>query len=156
MPVVMTEALVLLINAFLVDIPDQFHIKRITSTFQWWVDINNLVFKGSISIVALLFIFCLEYNVAKIYKADKLSSGLVALSVFIITLGNSMKQTFQLSNLSDIKLSQLFKGIDGITAHGNSIDVTIKNVLPGTQINSNGYFTAILIGFIASIIFCKI
>lgn len=156
MPAVMTGSIALLINAFLVDIPQQFHINGITSTFQWWVDINNLVFKGTVSIVALLFIYCLGYNVAKIYKTDQLSSGIVALSAFIITLGNTMKQTFNLSHLGDVKLSQLFKGVDGITAHGKSIDVTVQNVLPGTQINSNGYFTAIIIGFLASIIFCKV
>lgn len=47
MPVVMTGSIALLINAFLVDIPDQFNLQKITSFFQWWVDINNLVFKGS-------------------------------------------------------------------------------------------------------------
>ncbi len=56
MPIVMTGSIALLINAFLVDIPDQFNLQKITSFFQWWVDINNLVFKGSISIVALLFL----------------------------------------------------------------------------------------------------
>ena len=48
MPIVMTGSIALLINAFLVDIPDQFNLQKITSFFQWWVDINNLVFKGSI------------------------------------------------------------------------------------------------------------
>ena len=93
MPVVMTGSIALLINAFLVDIPDQFNLQKITSFFQWWVDINNLVFKGSISIVALLFIYCLGVNIAKIYKTDTLSSGLVALSSFIISIGNSMTST---------------------------------------------------------------
>lgn len=45
MPVVMTGSIALLINAFLVDIPDQFNLQKITSFFQWWVDINNLVLK---------------------------------------------------------------------------------------------------------------
>ena len=34
--------------------------------------------------------------------------------------------------------------------------MTISGLLPGTQINSNGYFTAIIIGFLSSIIFCKL
>ena len=45
MPIVMTGSIALLINAFLVDIPDQFNLQKITSFFQWWVDINNLVLK---------------------------------------------------------------------------------------------------------------
>lgn len=46
MPVIMTGSIALLLNAFLVDLPQQFHLESITKTFQWLVDINNLVFKG--------------------------------------------------------------------------------------------------------------
>ncbi|MGM0209045.1 PTS system, cellobiose-specific IIC component [Enterococcus sp. DIV0421] len=123
--------------------------------FQWWVDINNLVFKGSISIVALLFIYCLGVNIAKIYKTDTLSSGLVALSSFVISIGNSMTSTYNLEN-NNIDLSALFTGVEGIKVTGSSLNVTITGLLPGTQINSNGYFTAIIIGFLSSIIFCKL
>ena len=70
MPVIMTGSIALLLNAFLVDLPQQFHLESITKTFQWLVDINNLVFKGSIPIVSLLFIYCLGVNIAKIYKVD--------------------------------------------------------------------------------------
>ncbi|PUA26154.1 PTS sucrose transporter subunit IIBC, partial [Enterococcus faecalis] len=156
MPVVMTGSVALLINAFLVDIPDQFNLQKITSFFQWWVDINNLVFKGSISIVALLFIYCLGVNIAKIYKTDTLSSGLVALSSFIISIGNSMTSTYNLSNNNNIDIATLFTGVEGIKVTGSSLNVTISGLLPGTQINSNGYFTAIIIGFLSSIIFCKL
>ncbi|VQF77156.1 phosphotransferase system [Streptococcus pneumoniae] len=62
MPVIMTGSIALLLNAFLVDLPQQFHLESITKTFQWLVDINNLVFKGSIPIVSLLFIYCLGVN----------------------------------------------------------------------------------------------
>ncbi|WP_373193605.1 PTS sugar transporter subunit IIC [Enterococcus sp. RIT-PI-f] len=156
MPVVMTGSIALLINAFLVDIPDQFNLQKITFFFQWWVDINNLVFKGSISIVALLFIYCLGVNIAKIYKTDTLSSGLVALSAFIISIGNSITSTYNLSNSDNIDLSTLFIGVEGIKITGNSLNVTISGLLPGVQINSNGYFTAIFIGFLSTIIFCKL
>lgn len=156
MPIVMTGSIALLINAFLVDIPDQFNLQKITSFFQWWVDINNLVFKGSISIVSLLFIYCLGVNIAKIYKTDTLSSGLVALSSFIISIGNSMTSTYNLSNNDNIDLATLFTGVEGIKVTGSSLNVTISGLLPGTQINSNGYFTAMIIGFLSSIIFCKL
>lgn len=156
MPVIMTGSIALLINAFLVDIPEQFNLPKITSTFQWWVDVNNLVFKGSISIVALLFIYCLGVNIAKIYKVDTLSSGLVALSAFIISIGDSLTSTYSLKNSKNIELSTLFDGLDGIKVTGHDLNVTISGVLPGTQINSNGYFTAIIIGFLSAIIFCKL
>lgn len=156
MPVVMTGSIALLANAFLVDIPEQFGLKQVTETFQWLVNINNLIFKGSISIVALLFIYCLGVNIAKIYKTDTLSAGLVALASFVISLGNSMTSTYKLTNISQAKLGDLFKDSEGIRVIGNNLEVTIKGLLPGSQISSNGYFTAIIVGFFSVIVFCKL
>src|SRR5699024_7341829 len=84
MPVVMTGSIAVLLNAFFVDIPAQFGLEGITRNFQWLVDINGLIFKGSLAIVSILFVFTLGINVAKIYKTDTLSAGLVSLSAFII------------------------------------------------------------------------
>ncbi|MCK1225286.1 hypothetical protein MX026_01900 [Streptococcus uberis] len=99
-PVVMTGSIAaLLINAFLVDIPDQFGLQGITEALQWWVTINNLVFKGSISIVSLLFVYCLGVNVAKLYKTDTLSSGLVSLAAFVIAIGDSVTSSINASGL---------------------------------------------------------
>lgn len=63
MPVIMTGSVAILLNAFLVDFPMQFGYEKITDYFQWLVDINNLISKGSISIVSLLFIYCLGVNI---------------------------------------------------------------------------------------------
>ena len=70
MPVIMTGSVALLLNAFLVDLPQQFHLEGITKAFQWLVDINNLVFKGSIPIVSLLFIYCLGINLINLRNID--------------------------------------------------------------------------------------
>ena len=61
-----------------------------------------------------------------------------------------------MKNSKRIDLSTLFSGLDGIKVTGHKLNVTISGVLPGTQINSNGYFTAIIIGFLSAIIFCKL
>ena len=156
MPVVMTGSIALLLNAFLVDVPGQFGNTFIPETFKWVVDINNLIFKGSLAIVSLLFIFSLGVNVAKIYKTDTLSSGIISLAAFIIAIGNSITQKIELPNADSGVLSQIFNGINGVVVEGNSLSITAGNVIPGGQINSNGYFTAIFIGFIASVIFCKV
>lgn len=156
MPVVMTGSVAVLLNAFLVDFPGQFGITWIPEHFQWLVGINNLISKGSISIVSLLFVFCLGVNIAKIYETDTLSSGLVATAAFVISIGNSMTTTLKLNNLGNIKLAELFKGVEGVSVSGHNLNVSITGLLPGTQINSNGYFTAIIVGFMAAIIFSKI
>lgn len=156
MPVVMTGSIALLLNAFLVDVPEQFGNTSIPQTFSWFVDVNNLIFKGSLAIVSLLFIFSLGVNVAKIYKTDTLSSGIVALSAFIIAISNSITKSIQLPNADGQVLSELFKGVKDIAVEGNNLSVTVSGIIPGAQINSNGYFTAILIGFIACIIYSKL
>lgn len=156
MPVVMTGSIAILLNAFLVDIPGQFGLESITRNFQWLVDINDLIFKGSLAIVSLLFVFTLGVNVAKIYKTDTLSAGLVSLSAFIITIGNSFSKDFAVPEGNGGALAKMLSGVDGISVSGDNLSITMTGVLPGTQINSNGYFTAILIGFLASIIFSKL
>lgn len=154
MPVVMAGSLAVLFNAFLVDVPDQFGWYQITETFQWLININNLVFKGSLAIVSLLFVFSLGVNVAKIYKVDTLSSGLVSLSAFAISIGNSVTKVVDLDPEMAAQLKNL--DVDGLTTAGNQLMVKIQGLLPGSQINSRGYFTAIIIGFFASIIFAYV
>lgn len=156
MPVVMTGSIALLLNAFLVDVPGQFGITSIPETFSWLVDINNLIFKGSLAIVSLLFIFALGTNIAKIYKTDTLSAGLVSISGFIITLGNSITKTIELPGSNEETLKTIFTGTDSIAVSGNDLSFTVTGLIPGAQINSNGYFTAIFVGFLATIIFCKL
>lgn len=138
MPVIMTGFIALLLNAFLVDLPQQFHLESITKTFQWLVDINNLVFKGSIPIVSLLFIYCLGVNIAKIYKVDTVSTGLVSLASFVISIGSTVTKSFPLANVGDVKLDQILQGIDNLAFDGKNLMVTIGNVIPGNHINARG------------------
>ena len=154
MPVVMTGSVALLLNAFLVDFPAELGWSGITASFQWLVDINNLIFNGSLAIVSLVFIFALGYNIAKVYETDKLSGGLVALASFVISLGTSITQTFTMSGISD-SAGQLINEIAGLSFADGIMSVTAKGLLPGNQINSRGYFTAIIIGFLAVVIFSK-
>lgn len=155
MPVVMTGSIALLINAFLVDFPSQFGWDGITKTFQWLVDINGLIFNGSLAIVSLVFIFALGYNIAKVYEVDKLSGGLVALSSFVISLGTSMTKAFEVSGVTSGVAKALNK-VAGLSYAKGSLSVTISGLIPGDQVSSRGYFTAIIIGFLAVIVFAKI
>ena len=59
-----------------------------------------------------------------------MSSGLVALSSFIISISNSMTSTYNLSNNNNIDLTTLFTDVEGITVTGNSLNVTISGLLP--------------------------
>lgn len=155
MPVVMTGSIALLINAFFVDFPSQFGWDGITQTFQWLVNINNLIYNGSLAIVSIVFIFALGYNIAKVYDVDKLSGGLVALASFIISLGTSMTQSFELSGISN-GVAKAINQVSGLSFSKGTLSVTIGGLIPGNQVSSRGYFTAIIIGFLSVIIFAKL
>lgn len=156
MPVVMTGSIAVLLNAFLVDVPDQFKMTWITEKFQWLVDINNLIFQGSLAIVALLFVFSLGTNIADTYNTERLSGGLIALAAFAISIGKSMTQSFTLGTNLSTDVTNSINQVSGLNTDGNNLLVTINGLLPGSQISSKGYFTAIIIGFFASVIFCKL
>lgn len=155
MPVIMTGSFALMLNAFLSDLPGQFGWTWITSTFQWLIDINWLVFKGSIPIVVLLFLFTFGVNIARIYKTDKVSAGLVAVASYVITIGGSITKTFELASNSQA-VGKAVEKLPEFKLTGNSLAVTLNSVIPGDQISARGYFTAILIGFVSVIIFCKV
>ena len=155
MPVVMTGSIALLINAFFVDFPSQFGWDGITQTFQWLVNINNLIYNGSLAIVSIVFIFALGYNIAKVYSVDKLSGGLVALASFIISLGTSMTQSFELSGISN-GVAKAINQVSGLSFSKGTLSVTIGGLIPGNQVSLRGYFTAIIIGFLSVIIFAKL
>ena len=155
MPVIMTGSFALMVNAFLSDLPGQFGWTWISSTFQWLIDINWLVFKGSIPIVTLLFLFTFGVNIAKIYNTDKVSAGLVAVASYIITIGGSVTKTFELAGKTP-GLSKAISKLPELKLDGSNLSVTINSVIPGDQISARGYFTAILIGFVSVIIFCKV
>lgn len=156
MPVIMTGSIAILLNAFLVDVPGQFGNTSIPQFFQWLIDINNLVFKGSLAIVSLLFIFSLGVNIARIYNTDTLSAGLISFSAFIITLGNSITKNFAVDTSNVEILKQIFNGVDGVEVEGQNLSILIGGLVPGDQIGSKGYFTAMLVGFLSTVIFCKL
>lgn len=156
MPVIMAGSIAILINAFLVDLPMEFGLTGITDAFQWLIRMNDLVFSGSLAVVSLLFVFTLGVNVAKIYNTDKLSSGLVSFAAFIISIGNSTTTSYSLENITDTNISDALANVEGLAVEGDSLIASVGGVIPGGYINASGYFTAILIGFLASIIFSKL
>lgn len=64
----------------------------------------------------------------------------------------SITQTFSLSAI-DHGLAEMINKVTGLSYVDGQLSVTISGLIPGNQINSRGYFTAIVIGFIAVVIF---
>lgn len=157
MPVIMAGSFALMINAFLADLPGQFGNTFIPQTFGWLIDINYILFKGSIPIVVFLFLFNFGVNIAKIYKVDTVSAGLVAVASYVITIANTVTQNFKLENVDSKALAGLLGDkLQGVAVQGEELAVTVRNAIPLDQIGAKGYFTGIIIGFVSVIIFCKV
>lgn len=155
-PVIMTGSAVVLITALLTDFPSQFGITWLADTFKWLIDINTLIYRGTISVISLAFVVSLGINIAKMYKQDILSSSVIALSGFIIALGNSVVQDFKVTQEQLRTISPVLKQIEGIIVTKEGFSVTVTNLISQTQIGASGYFAAMVIGGLSSYIFCKL
>lgn len=132
MPVVMVGSTAVLINALLRDIPGQFNLPWIPETFAWLININGLIWNGTLAIVGLLFIFSLGSNVAKLYEVDSLQGGLVAVAAFIQGIGWAPSTAIEVALDSG--------AVDAINAAGGAITATSS----GISANLWGWLTIII------------
>ncbi|QGM92382.1 PTS sugar transporter subunit IIC [Enterococcus faecalis] len=155
-PVIMTGSIVVLVTALLTDFPSQFGITWPFETFKWLIDINTLIYRGTISVISLAFVVSLGMNIAKMYKQDLLSSSIIALSGFIIALGNSIIQNFTVSQEQYHIVAPILKQIEGINVTKDGFSIEVNNLISQSQIGASGYFAAMIIGFLSSWIYCKL
>ena len=94
-----------------------------------------MVFKRSIPIVVLLFLFTFGVNIARIYNTDKVSAGLVAVVSYVITIGGSISKTFKLAGDSQA-VKKAVEKLPEFKLTGNSLAVTLNGVIPGDQISA--------------------
>lgn len=153
-PVITIGSLALLLNVCIVDLPNKFGANFVSENLNWMVEINNLVFKGSLGVVSLLLIFSIGFNVAKVYEVETLSSSLIAFSSFIISLGITTFNKISLESEGQALIEYL-KNKD-ILFEANDLTLVINNLLRGNYFDTKGYFGALFIGFLSTIIFCKL
>lgn len=155
MPVVMVGSTAVLINALLRDIPGQFNLPWIPETFAWLININGLIWNGTLAIVGLLFIFSLGSNVAKLYDVDSLQGGLVAVAAFIQGIGWAPSTAIEVA-LDSGAVDAINAAGGAITATPTGISANLWGWLNYNHLNANAYFTGIALGFITVIIFSKL
>lgn len=126
LPVSLTGSMAVLFNVFLRDIPVAIWGAENAFTTNDFVAgliaINGQVWWASLAIMSLLFAFALGYNLVKNAGHNPLAGGIVALSVFIATMPQSM-----------------------ITAEGESF----WGVIQSGYMGATGLFTAIIMIIIA-------
>lgn len=150
MPVTMAGSIAVLLNVFFRDLPGAWadyateagntgladFFSSIPNIMAPVIGINGNVWWGSIAILALVFVFSLGYNIAKSYDVNPLAGGLVAFSALITTI--PQMATFEAT-------------IGGVTE-----TVAGWGYFPWGYTQVTGLFSALIVGFIASMIYVKL
>ena len=136
MPITMAGAFAVLLNVFVRDLPTSYLPDlKIAEHMAWLIGINGNVWWGTLAVLALAFVFALGYNLAKAYKTNALAGGLVAFSAFIAV-------TPQIATIAG--------------AGPEGADVVGWGFLNWSFLDARGLFTALIIGFLATIIYAKL
>ncbi|EUJ30658.1 PTS system cellobiose-specific transporter subunit IIC [Listeria floridensis FSL S10-1187] len=149
MPITMAGSIAVLLNAFFRDFPTDWGWTKFIEVMQPVVDINGYVYNGTLAIVSIIFAFSLGYNLSKVYNVDRLAGGLVSLVAFVMnltvtvsldTVTGALKAAD--ANFDPSSLPSEFAGIYGFFNMG--------------QVNGTGLFTAMIFGFLSTIIYAKL
>ncbi|TDW24667.1 PTS system cellobiose-specific IIC component [Breznakia blatticola] len=166
MPITMAGAFATLLNVFFRDLPNE-----------WWgagnsfvsnsfvsgiIGVNGNVWWGTLAILSMVFVFALGYQLAKVYKVPALAGGVVAFAAFItvtpqsafaaIDLGETVlgADALEIFKTAGLTLGTADAGgtvISGIGAWGN---------LNWSYLNAGGLFTALIVGLVTGVIYCKL
>ncbi|QCA29284.1 PTS sugar transporter subunit IIC [Vagococcus xieshaowenii] len=173
MPVTMAGSMAVLINAIIRDLPTQFidgYDANTIPVFKEIIGINGYVWNGTLAIAGLMFAFSLGYNIARAYGVNDLAGGLVSVGALIQGIAFSAPAAVQ------VPQGELgTKAIDALKAVGSAVEtVEVKDAATGAvtvfdqvtnnawgwlkldHLNGNAFFTAMILGFVAVVIFSKL
>ncbi|WP_040205576.1 PTS sugar transporter subunit IIC [Neobacillus jeddahensis] len=156
-PATMAGSVAVMINALIRDLPPQFFDNYDGSTIpviREIITINGYVWNGTLAIAGLIFVFSWGYNIARAYGVNELSGGIVSTAASLAGI------TFSFSGgISGLKLDAAT--VDAInaagwSATGDSITAAGWGWLPLNNLDANFFFTAMIIGFVATMIYVKL
>ncbi|EUJ22649.1 PTS system cellobiose-specific transporter subunit IIC [Listeria grandensis FSL F6-0971] len=145
MPITMAGSIAVLLNAFFRDFPTSWGWTGFVEAMQPLIGVNGYVWAATLAIVSLVFAVSLGYNLSKVYEVDRLAGALVSLAAFVMNLSQTVA-------VDPIK--------NAILAANPKADVSMIQPVWGfldlNQVNGTGLFTAMLFGFISTIIYAKL
>ena len=161
MPVTMVGSIAVLLNVFLRDLPTQAGMTGFVNAMQPVINVNGNVYFGSIVILALAFVFALGYNIAKTYDVNAIAGGVIAFASLVACMAQSAKFSFTLPGVAPEALNQLQTlGLD-VALSADAGSVVLNNVeawgyIGSGYTGSGGLFTALIVGFICSMIYVQL
>lgn len=160
MPITMVGSIAVLLNVFLRDLPNQAGMTGFVSAMSPIINVNGNVYFGSIVILALAFVFALGYNIAKTYDVNAIAGGVVAFASLVTCMAQSATFNYELAGVAGESLGQLQSlGLD--VALNDAGAVVLNNVgawgyIGSGYTGSGGLFTALIVGFVCSMIYVKL
>lgn len=160
MPATMAGAVAVMINAIIRDLPTQFidgYNGNEIPVIREIIGVNGYVWNGTLAVAGLIFAFSWGYNLARAYKVNDLAGGIVALAAFLqgISFGPSNSATLGVNVPADVAQAINDAGI-GATVDGNNLSVGLWGWLKLGHLDANAYFTIMIIGALATIIYAKL
>jgi PTS system cellobiose-specific IIC component len=159
MPITMVGSIAVLLNVFLRDLPNQAGMTGFVKAMTPIISVNGNVYFGSIVILGLAFVFALGYNLSKTYDVNAIAGGVIAFASLVTCMGQSAVFNYELPGVAASAADQL-KGL-GLDVTATAGGVTLNGVggwgyLGSSYTGSGGMFTALIVGFICSMISIKL
>ncbi|WP_130805914.1 PTS sugar transporter subunit IIC [Senegalia massiliensis] len=158
MPITMVGSVAVLLNVFFRDLPTEWGATGFVEAMSPIIAINGNVWFGSIAIIALVFVFSLGYNIAKSYGVNPLAGGVISFSSLIVTLPQTANFSYALPGVSVENLDALTKlGVQAqVVGENLNLDVAGWGYIGLSYAGAAGLFTALIIGFLSSMIYVKL
>ena len=157
MPATMAGSVAVLLNAFFRDFPTEWGWLGFVEFMKPVVAVNGFVWTGTLAIMAVVFSMTLGYNLAKAYNVDALSGAVVSLTAFFMGLTQTASTALTLDGELPKKAISMITAAGGTVTDGNVISAEAWGFFNfGKHMGGTGLFTAIIFGFIATIIFSKL
>lgn len=160
MPATMAGSIAVMINAIIRDLPKQFWPDYDPSTIpviSQIIGVNGYVWNGTLAICGLIFAFSWGYYLARAYKVNDLAGGIVSVAAFVQGIAFAYSDTLETKLPSSVVDAINTTGADGgWAATADGITKGGWGWLKLNHLNGNAYFTVMIIGALAVIIFCKL
>ncbi|MGT2667162.1 PTS sugar transporter subunit IIC [Streptococcus rifensis] len=158
MPITLAGSIAVLLNVFFRDIPNSLGATGIAEAMQPIITINGYVFAGTIGITALVFAFGIGYHLSQGDGVNPIAGGLISFASFVATIPQTVKVAIDLAGAEGTALDAL--SALGLTIAqgdtGASLDYAHSGAIGTSYLGATGLFTALIIGFISSLIYIKL
>ncbi|MFB1050619.1 PTS sugar transporter subunit IIC [Paraliobacillus sp. JSM ZJ581] len=156
-PATMAGSVAVMLNALLRDLPPQFFDGYDGNTIPIIKDIiaiNGFIWNGTLAIAGLIFVFSWGFNLAKAYGVNELSGGIVSTAASIAGITFSFSGSITGLNLNQETVDSINNA--GWAATSEGITAAGWGWLPLSNLDANFFFTAMIIGFVATMIYVKL